>query len=75
MTIDHTGHAASGCPQFDVTNLKLTTRLTADEHNANELMGKYLHCRDCGQRWGAMVGGWRITPNGVFCDRCAEASD
>lgn len=75
MTIDHTGHAAGGCPQFDVANVQLTTRLTPDESNANALMGVKLYCRDCRREWGAMVGGWRITPNGVFCDRCAEAHE
>jgi hypothetical protein len=75
MTIDHTGHAASGCPQFDVANVQLTTRLTPDEFNANGLMGVRLRCRECHLEWGAMIGGWRMTPEGIYCDRCAEAHE
>ena len=72
MTINHTGHASIGCANFDLTNVRLVSRLTPDENNANALMGVKLCCRECGRDWGAMVGGWRIRPDGVYCERCAE---
>jgi hypothetical protein len=75
MTIDHTGHAASGCPQFDVANVQFTSRMEPHEKNLNALMGVPLCCIECGREWGALIGGWRITPSGVFCDRCAEAHE
>lgn len=72
MTIDHTGHASKGCPEFDVTNLKLTRHIEPFEYNLNALMGVNLRCQDCGREWGAVVGGWRLTPMGVYCDQCSE---
>jgi hypothetical protein len=75
MTIDHTGHAASGCPQFDVANVHFVNRMEPHEKNLHALMGVPLCCVECGREWGALIGGWRITPQGVFCDVCAEAHE
>jgi hypothetical protein len=75
MTIDHTGHAAAGyCPQFDVT-FQVTNRMKPHEKNQNSLIGVQMCCVDCGREWGALIGGWRITPDGVYCDTCAEAHE
>ena len=75
MTIDHTGHASKGCTDFDLINIKLTRRIEPFEYNQNALMGIRLRCQECDKEWGAIVGGWRLTPTGVFCDQCAEADE
>jgi hypothetical protein len=89
MTIDHTGHAASGCNSWELmpvpprqscetpVHLQPVRWLTPKEKNRSALVGLTLCCEEpaCGKEWSGLTGGWRITPWGVFCDRCSEAHE
>jgi hypothetical protein len=87
MTHDHTGHAASGCHSYELmpvpprqscetpVHLQPVRWLTPKERNKSSLIGVVLQCEECQKPWAALHGGWRIRPDGIYCDQCSEATE
>jgi hypothetical protein len=49
--------------------------LTPKERNKSSLIGVVLQCEECQKPWAALHGGWRIRPDGIYCDQCSEAAE